>query len=55
MYIKVLTEIKKEKQGNDLVLTIDINLQKSIEEIIDNEIKKAKDEPNTEYFNKVPQ
>lgn len=48
-----LTEIKKEKQGNDLVLTIDINLQKSIEEIIDNEIKKAKDEPNTEYFNKV--
>lgn len=48
-----LTEIKKEKQGNDLVLTIDINLQKSLEEIIDNEIKKAKDEPNTEYFNKV--
>ena len=32
-----LTEIKKEKQGNDLVLTIDINLQKSIEEIIDND------------------
>lgn len=48
-----LTKIKKEKQGNDLVLTIDINLQKSLEEIIDNEIKKAKDEPNTEYFNKV--
>ena len=43
-----LTEIKKEKQGNDLVLTIDINLQKSIEEISDNDIKKAKDKPNTE-------
>ena len=28
-------------------------MQKSLEEIIDNEIKKAKDEPNTEYFNKV--
>lgn len=48
-----LTEIKKEQQGNDLVLTIDITLQKSLEEIIDYEIKKAKEEPNTEYFNKV--
>lgn len=48
-----LTEIKKEQQGNDLVLTIDINLQRSLEEIIDYEIKKAKEEDNTEYFNKV--
>ena len=46
------TEIKKGKRGNDLVLTIDINLQKSVEEIIEQELITAKKERNTDYFNK---
>ena len=47
------TEIEKGKRGNDLVLTIDINLQKSVEEIIEQELVNAKQEKNTEYFDKA--
>lgn len=44
--------LKKEgKRGNDLILTIDIELQKQIEQILEEEILKTKKEPNTEYFN----
>lgn len=46
------TEIKKGKRGNDIVLTIDINLQKSVEEILEQELISAKKERNTEYFDK---
>lgn len=46
------TEIKKGKRGNDLVLTIDINLQKSVEEILEQELINAKQESNTDYFDK---
>lgn len=43
--------VKEGKRGNDLVLTIDIHLQQQIEQIITEEIIKAKSEPNTEYYN----
>lgn len=39
------------KRGNDIVLTIDINLQMEVEQILSEEILKAKGEPNTEYYN----
>ena len=40
-------------RGNDLYLTIDIDLQKKLEEIMIEEMINAKTEPNTEYFNKT--
>lgn len=45
---KILKE--EGKRGNDIVLTIDIKLQQEIEKIIEEEIKRAKNEANTEYF-----
>lgn len=39
-------------RGNDIVLTIDIELQKEVEEILEDELLKTKKERNTEYFNK---
>ena len=45
--------LEEGKRGNDLILTIDIKLQKEIETILTNEILYTKTEPNTEYFNKA--
>ena len=45
--------ISKEIPGNDLVLSIDIDLQLEAEKIIEKEMLKAKKEPNTNYFNRV--
>lgn len=42
--------IKEGTRGKDIVLTIDINLQKDIENIIDNYVLSTKNEPNTEYY-----
>lgn len=39
-------------RGNDIVLTIDINLQKYLEELLSREVLNAKSEPNTEYYNR---
>lgn len=39
-------------RGNDIVLTIDIELQKQIETILEEELSKTKNEPNTEYYNR---
>lgn len=39
-------------RGHDIVLSIDINLQLEIEKIIEEEMIKAKKEPNTQYFNR---
>lgn len=44
--------VKKAKRGNDIVLSIDINLQKEVERIIDEEIIYTKKQPNTKYYNK---
>ena len=48
-----LKKISDAKRGNDLVLSIDIDLQLEAEKIVESEMIKAKNEPNTEYFNKV--
>ena len=40
------------KRGNDIVLTIDIELQKYLEEMLTNEVLIAKSEPNTDYYNR---
>ncbi len=47
-----LVLVKEGKRGNDLYLTIDIELQKKIENIIIDELYKAKDEPNTRFYNR---
>lgn len=39
-------------RGKDIVLTIDIELQKAVEEILTRQILSAKNEPNTEYYNR---
>lgn len=44
--------IEEGKRGNDLVLTIDIDLQKEIEQILEEELLKTKQEPNTQYYNR---
>lgn len=43
--------IEEGNRGNDLYLTIDIELQKKIEEILEDELKKTKKEANTDYYN----
>ncbi|MEG0994428.1 MAG: penicillin-binding protein 2 [Bacilli bacterium] len=48
---KTLELVKEAKRGNDLVLSIDINLQKRVDDIIKEEIIATKFEPNTYYFN----
>lgn len=42
--------LSEGKRGNDIVLTIDINLQKYLEDLLANEIIKAKKERNTQYY-----
>lgn len=44
--------ISAAKKGNDIVLSIDIKLQKEIEKIIDDELFKTKKESNTKYYNR---
>ena len=42
--------IKDGKRGNDIVLSIDINLQKELEEILTEEVIRTKGEANTNYY-----
>lgn len=42
--------VKEGKRGKDIVLTIDINLQQEVERIIIEQMKRAKGEANTEYY-----
>ncbi|MBE6138244.1 MAG: penicillin-binding protein 2 [Firmicutes bacterium] len=44
--------LEEGKRGNDIVLTIDIDLQIEVEKILEQELVKAKKEANTEYYNK---
>jgi len=46
------TELTKGNRGNDIVLTIDIELQQEVEEILEEELIIAKKEKYTEYFDK---
>ena len=43
---------KLGKRGNDIKLTIDIELQRELENILEEEIIKTKKEPNTDYYNR---
>lgn len=46
-------ELSKEgKRGNDIVLTIDINLQSYLEEVLKTEVLNTKWEANTMYYNR---
>lgn len=42
--------VKKEEMGKDIVLNIDIELQKYVESVLEEEIKLAKKHPNSKYF-----
>jgi len=42
--------IKEGKRGNDIVLSIDIELQKELEGILSEEVLKTKSEANTNYY-----
>ena len=42
--------VKEGSRGKDIVLSIDINLQKEVEQILAEQVKKTKREPNTDYY-----
>ncbi len=42
--------IEEGKRGKDIVLTIDINLQREVERILEEQVRYAKREANTEYY-----
>ena len=44
--------LKQGSRGNDIVLTIDIELQKKLESTLASEVLAAKNEPNTKYYNR---
>lgn len=44
--------LEEGHRGNDIKLTIDIELQKEIEKILEEELLATKSEPNTRYYNK---
>jgi len=46
---KLITE---GRRGNDIVLTIDIELQKEVERILSEQVLAAKSDPNTKYYNR---
>ncbi len=46
------TLIEEGERGTDIVLTIDIELQKALEDILTAEVLKTKEEANTEYYNR---
>ena len=44
--------VSQGKRGNDIILTIDIELQKYLEKMLSEEVLKASNEPNTKYYNR---
>ena len=44
--------VSEGERGNDIVLSIDINLQKYLEEMLSNEVLNAKNEDGTKYYNR---
>ena len=44
--------IEEGKRGNDIVLSIDIDLQLEIDKMLEEELLKTKKEPNTEFYNR---
>ena len=48
-----LVLLEDAKRGKDIVLSVDINLQKEVDSIIDRELIRAKGEANTKYLSKT--
>ena len=48
-----IIDISSSSRGKDIILTIDIELQKKIDDILDQELINAKSEPNTSLFNSI--
>ena len=44
--------VKEGKRGNDIVLSIDINFQKYLEDTLSREVLATKNEVNTQYYNR---
>ena len=44
--------LEEGKRGQDITLTIDIELQAYVEKVLEEEVLKTKKEPNTEYYNR---
>lgn len=44
--------LESGRRGNDIQLSIDIELQREIEKILEDELLATKSEPNTKYYNK---
>ncbi len=44
--------LEEGKRGQDITLTIDIELQEYVEKVLEEEVLKTKNEPNTEYYNR---
>ena len=44
--------LEEGSRGNDIKLTIDIDLQSEVEKILEEELLATKSEPNTKYYNK---
>lgn len=42
--------VQEGSRGKDIVLTIDIDLQREVERILEEQMRRAKTEPNTEYY-----
>ena len=47
-----LTLVKEGKKGSDIMLSIDIDLQRKIDSMLQVELKRAKNEANTEFFDR---
>ena len=47
-----LVLVKEGKKGTDIMLSIDVDLQRKIDKMLSKEIVKAKSEANTQYFNR---
>ena len=45
--------VSQGKRGNDIVLTIDIDLQRYLEDTLTEEVLLTKSEPNTKYYNRT--
>ena len=46
-------DLEEGKRGKDIILTIDIELQRELDKLLDEELIKTKSEPNTHFFNSI--
>ena len=49
----IIKSINSSKRGKSIILSIDIELQKKIDNILDEELIAAKNDPNTDLFNSI--